>query len=894
MSIIKDRSIKYKLILITLLTTAIVLLSASFVLIVNEFLSLRHSLISNLTIQAKIIANNSTAALLFDDQESAKEILSALKSSPNITHAIIYTKDDTEFATFRREDVKEDFFLPTDLQNENYKISSKHIDISQPIVLANAAIGKVYIQSDLKELYSSLIWYGVIIGAVIIFFLGVAFLMILRLQKTITEPILSLHEVTSKVAKGDFLTKAEISSRDEIGQLAISFNKMIDNLQKTTVSKEYMDNIMKSMTDTLLVINQDALIKTVNHATCNILGYKEDELLEKPINIIFPENETLISSTGIADLIKKGFIHNVEKEYLTKCGRLIPVLISASVMRDFHGNIQGVVCVAVNITQLIAARKAAIESSRTKSEFLANMSHEIRTPMNGVIGMTELLMDTKLTTEQLEYANMVHQSANSLLTIINDILDFSKIEAGKLKMEDIDFDLHSIMDGMIDMFATKTEEKMIGFSSFVDPEVQHLLQGDPVRLRQVLINLANNAIKFTNVGEVAIRVKLEKETESQVSLHFNIRDTGIGISANQRNKMFQSFSQADSSTTRKFGGSGLGLAISKQIVELMGGEIGVKSKEGKGSTFWFKVTLKKQSPSKQHVPVKFKNIENMHVLVVDDNCSTNRYIFREYLKSWNCRFDEASSAEEAMTKLLAAFDKGDPFKIALLDYHMPEVSGETLGQNIKSDVRLKKIILVMLASYGKRGDAERFERLGFAAYLQKPIKPLQLLDCFRIVTGKESTGKKSNSRHIVTRHSISEDLRKGVRILLAEDNAINQKLALRLLDKKLGYSADLANNGKEAIKSLEKLDYDLVLMDCQMPEMDGYETTRVIRDVRSPVRNHNIPIVAMTANAMKGDREKCLDVGMDDYVAKPIKIQELADAIERNLGKTFTGSSKKT
>jgi len=721
--------------------------------------------------------------------------------------------------------------------------------------------------------------YSIIISIVsFVFALGLG----LYISRSISNPIIKLRDATVKIGSGKLETRIEIKSGDELGQLADYFNKMTEDLQRTTVSRDYVDNIFKSMTDSLIVFNRDATIKIANQATSSLLGYRVDELIGKPINMIFPEQEVLLSNTGIAGLIKNGFIHNVEKIYLTKDGKQIPVIFSGSVMRDINGNVHGIVCVAVDITELIKARKMALDASRTKSEFLANMSHEIRTPMNGVIGMTELLIDTELTTEQREYTNMIHQSGNSLLSIINDILDFSKIEAGKLEMEDIDFDLGSTMDIIIDMFAAKAEEKMIGFSSFVDPEVPLLLLGDPGRLRQVLINLTNNAIKFTSNGEVAVSVNLEKETESHASLHFDVRDTGIGISAEQIDRLFKSFSQADSSTTRKFGGTGLGLTISKQIIELMEGEIGIDSKEGNGSTFWFRVTLKKQSSDKQHVPVKFGNIDNMHVLVVDDN-STNRYICKEYLRYWDCRFDEASSAEEAMTKLLAAVNKNDPFKVALLDYHMPEVNGETLGQKIKADARLKDIILVMLTSYGKRGDAARFERLGFAAYLLKPIKQLQLLECLRIVIGKESTVKKSKPGPIVTRYSISEGQRGRARILLAEDNVVNQKLALRLLERKLGYKADLANNGKEVIESLERLDYDIILMDCQMPELDGYEATRIIRDLKSPVRDHKIPIIAMTANAMAGDREKCLKAGMDDYVGKPIKVDELAEAIERNL-----------
>jgi CheY-like chemotaxis protein/HPt (histidine-containing phosphotransfer) domain-containing protein len=365
-------------------------------------------------------------------------------------------------------------------------------------------------------------------------------------------------------------------------------------------------------------------------------------------------------------------------------------------------------------------------------------------------------------------------------------------------------------------------------------------------------------------------------------VRFAVRDTGIGIPADRMDRLFKSFSQVDASTTRKYGGTGLGLTISKQIVELMGGQIGVESKEGKGSTFWFTVVLEKQPSDKQQHPIELGVIENIRVLIVDGN-DTNRHIFKKYLESWHCRVEDTHSAVEAMKELSDAVDVNDPFKVVLMDYCLPDMDGESLCREIKANPQLKDLILVMLTSIGRRGDAEHFRKLGFAAYLTKPLKKSQLLDCLRLITGESAGTGKQTAGQIVTQYSISEDHKRRVSILLAEDNMVNQKITLRILEKKLGLLADVVNNGREAIESLERYDYDLVLMDCQMPEIDGYEAARIIRDESSSVRNHRIPIIAMTANAMNGDREKCLNAGMDDYISKPINRQEFTNVIKRYL-----------
>jgi PAS domain S-box-containing protein len=736
---------------------------------------------------------------------------------------------------------------------------------------------------QVAQRYTNLYVFGVFLSLAL---LAIWLALSSRIVRQKVLSLVQLEHETRNVGKPGHISSFDVNSNDEIGNLSRAFN---------TAQME-RDRYFNQTRNMLAIASFDGYFKRLNPAWESMLGFSQEELLSRPfIDLVSIGSR----SEAIAELDKlpSGTPISFESQMLCKSGAFRWILWNISAtpdVQEFYFSGQDITARRQIESELQKARKAAEAASHAKSEFLANMSHEIRTPMNGVLGTVSLLLQTSLTAQQRELTQLAQASGETLLTIINDILDFSKIEAGKLVITSGPFDLLQVVEEVAGMIAMQPKRKKdVNMIVRYPANVPRHVIGDVGRIRQILTNLTNNAVKFTDKGHVLIDVEADAQTEEDVSLRISVEDSGLGIAPDKLESLFDKFTQADSSTTRRYGGTGLGLAISKQLVKLMGGAIAAKSRVGIGSTFWITLRL----PLQAEQPIEAKPtaaLSRVRVLIVDDN-SANRLVLQEQLRVWKMRIGSCASAFEALRILREAHATGDPYQMAILDYQMPEMDGEMLGQAIKADPLLHDIPLVMLSSLGHESDIrDRLRKIGFAAYLVKPARQSELLSTLTAIWEAHCSHRPADlikPDPLATRQPIPEareaagpeapgEIRHpfaGARVLLTEDNITNQIVGAMML-KNLGCEVDVADNGRQALQKIDRFSYDLVFMDCEMPEMDGFEATAMIRQRED--EKSLLPIIAVTAQAMQGDRERCLLAGMSDYLSKPLKQEDFFHALE--------------
>ena len=806
MKTLKRMSIRGKITLVILGVTSAALLLFSLIILLYTAYTTVVAKMADYRTDATILAKTITAAVAFEDQKAASDLLSALSARSDIAAAIIYDRTLSFFAAYtdgpsaaatnepHRSALPDRIELPAISDLDGVKV--KHVRFDQvaafaPIELDGETIGLIEFRIDLSGLVASIEQYALVTLAILLLCLLAASGLSEKLQLVVLRPIQILTEGIRLIARDkDYSARVIKTSQDELGTLIDHFNAMLSEIEKR---------------DAALARHRDELEREVAVRTAELRATVED---------------------------------------------------------------------------LARAKDAAEDASRAKSQFLANMSHEIRTPMNGVLGMAELLAGTSLNERQRRFTQTIRSSAEALLAIINDILDFSKIEAGKMEISAGAFDLRDLAEDVSEFCAESAHRKGLEIACCLPPDLPRSFIGDAGRLRQVLVNLIGNAIKFTATGEVSLRVAVLEEVGDEAVIQFAVKDTGIGIKPEQLPRIFESFRQADGSTTRRFGGTGLGLTISKQLVELMGGQIQVESTLGQGSTFRFTVRLHRiadQSSAAAAVP---SSIAGARILIVDDN-ATNREILEHQLSGWRVDHESAADGHQALTRLADASRRGRPFEMVMLDHHMPGMDGVEVARRIRHDPNHDRMQLMMLSSVSDQIDPDELARVGVAACLNKPVRQSALYNALATAFGIGRAAESGRGSGSVEPASVHEVAFSG-RVLLAEDNVVNQEVAVNMLEG-LSCQVTVAGNGLEALAALERETFDLVLMDCQMPELDGFATTAEIRRREAAAGRPPRPILALTANAMEGDRERCIEAGMDDYLSKPFTREALAGMLRRYL-----------
>jgi len=639
--------------------------------------------------------------------------------------------------------------------------------------------------------------------------------------------------------------------------------------------KAYLETLVSLSPVAIVTVDLNKHILTANPYFETLFGYSREEVIGRSIDPLLSMNGNRPDSSLMPDIPGPGRVVKASVRLQRKDGTLADVE-ALGVQLVQNEEVIGALWLYHDITELVQARRDAEQADRAKSEFLANMSHEIRTPMNGIIGMLELAMDTSLSDEQYDYLEGARESADALLSVLNSVLDFSKIESGQLVLDPVDFDLHSLIEGVAQMMASRADMRGLELLAYIEPHVPAHVNGDPVRLRQVLVNLLDNALKFTEHGEVIIRCELEEKKHNKVLVKFSVSDSGIGIPEERQKDIFERFVQVDGSTTRKYGGSGLGLAISKQLAEMMGGKIGVESQPGKGSTFWFTALLDELPKPASREPLTTRDLKHVRVLIVDDS-AVNRQIFSKMMEGLGCQVTAISKGQDVIPALFRGLLTNAHYHLVLLDMQMPGMDGEDTLRAIRNEPLTRDTRVIVLTSMGRRSELSKLDALGYSGFLQKPIKQSQLQSMVEYVLGL--------STHLESRQRVElgsvQPVEKPLEILLVEDNEINQKMVNSLLSKR-GHTVDLAGSGLVALSAASQKRYDIILMDVQMPDLDGFEAARQIRAAQGP--NQQTPIIAMTAHVMPGDRQRCLDAGMVDYISKPIDTRKLFQILERWTG----------